>query len=158
METVGLSVDSRLDLLPCFPMTKKTLALFLGLFQTTVSAAPVNEEGHGGEASKPVPVTADGPKLKVEVFANAPDVKNITAICFDDRRDLFVAETYRFRRGIEDNRNHRYWLMDDIKSQTNGDRRAMYDKWKHQFSDPDYFTRYSERVLRLRDSDGDGKA
>ena len=98
------------------------------------------------------------PVLKVEIFADAPDVKNITAICFDDAGDMFVAETYRFRHGIEDNRNHRYWLMDDIKSETLDDRRRMFSKWAHQFEEPDYFTSSSERILRLRDTNNDGEA
>lgn len=119
---------------------------------------PAADDGHGTDAAAAKPITDDGPALTVEVFAEAPEVKNITTICFDEAGDLFVAETYRFRHGIEDNRNHRYWLMDDVKSETSEDRRAMYGKWMHQFDGPDYFTRDSERVLRLRDTDMDGSA
>jgi quinoprotein glucose dehydrogenase len=136
----------------------RSFLIFLGTllpFSSILSA----EDGHGDAAtSTNSEVTDDGPELTVEIFADAPDVKNITAICFDDAGDLFVAETYRFRFGIEDNRNHRYWLMDDTQSETSADRLAMYKKWMHHFSGPNYFTDYSERVLRLRDSDNDGQS
>jgi quinoprotein glucose dehydrogenase len=59
---------------------------------------------------------------------------------------------------IEDNRDHTYWIMDDLATDTNEQRVALYEKWKDKFQDTEYFTRYSERVITLKDTDGDGKA
>ena len=131
-------------------------AILLSLCPRSVWAVP--DDGHGAPGGRLAEVTDDGPALVVERFADAPMVKNITAICFDEKGALYVAETYRFRHGIEDNRDHRYWLMDDVKSETVADRRAMYDKWIGSFPSPAYFTENIDRVLRLRDTNGDGKA
>ncbi|MEM9479078.1 MAG: PVC-type heme-binding CxxCH protein [Verrucomicrobiota bacterium] len=109
------------------------------------------------DPDKSAPKQAEGPKLKVEKFADAPDVRNITAFCFDENWDLYLTETHRFRRGVEDNRNHRYWLMEDIKARTTEDRRKMFEKWEPQLG-TNYFTKFKERVLRLRDTDRDGVA
>ncbi len=131
-------------------------ALLCVLSSLAVRAVP--EAGHGDAGAPLAKVTDDGPALVVERFADAPMVKNITAICFDAKGALYVAETYRFRHGVEDNRDHRYWLMDDVRSETTAHRHAMYEKWIGNFSSPDYFTRSDDRILRLRDLDGDGKA
>ena len=97
------------------------------------------------------------PEFEVEVFSDK--VKNPTAICFDDRGNLYVSETFRWRVGVEDNRNHTYWIMDDLATETNEQRVAYYEKFAaEKLGDPDYFTRESERVVVLRDPDRDGKA
>ncbi|MGK0184310.1 MAG: quinoprotein glucose dehydrogenase [Verrucomicrobiales bacterium] len=112
--------------------------------------------GHGEDTNAGAYSTEDAPKLTVDVFSNK--VKNATAICFDDKGKMYVTETYRWRKGVEDNRDHTYWIMDDLATETNAQRVAVYDKWKSKFEDPEYFTRYSERVITLEDSNGDGKA
>lgn len=116
------------------------------------------EGGHGGGRSGAAGgySTAEAPKLAVDVFSS--EVKNATAICFDDGGKLYVTETYRWRKGIEDNRDHTYWIMDDLATDTNAQRVAVYAKWKDKFEDPEYFTRYSERVVTLEDTNGDGVA
>lgn len=102
-------------------------------------------------------VTAAPDGFKVEVFSDK--VKNPTAICFDDGGGLYVTETFRFRRGVEDNRNHKYWIMEDLATDTTEQRVAYYQKYLgNKIPDLDYFTRHSERVVLLADPDGDGKA
>ena len=44
-----------------------------------------------------------------------------------------------------------------LAAQTLAGRTALYEKWKANFA-PDYFTAKSERVKRLADTDGDGRA
>ncbi|MEM0895911.1 MAG: PVC-type heme-binding CxxCH protein, partial [Verrucomicrobiota bacterium] len=126
-----------------------------------IAVAPLTVAVPPGEfdldPDKSAPKQAHGPKLTVETFAEAPDVRNITAFCFDENWDLYLTETHRFRRGVEDNRNHRYWFMEDIRTRTTTDRRRMLEKWEPQLG-PNYFTQHKERVLRLRDSNGDGAA
>jgi quinoprotein glucose dehydrogenase len=82
------------------------------------------------------------------------------AIEIDEAGRVLVAETGRQDQGAEDNRNHDYWLMDDLASRTVGDRRAYYQKWidKGEIEDPDRFTSATDRVVVLEDTDGDGVA
>ncbi len=93
---------------------------------------------------------------RVEVFSD--QVKNATALCLDPHGNVYVCETYRWRKGIEDNRDHPYWIMDDLACQTVEDRARLYQRWQEKFQDPEYFTRYADRVVRLTDVDGDGRA
>jgi quinoprotein glucose dehydrogenase len=83
-------------------------------------------------------------------------VTSPTAICFDERGNLFVSETHRFRFGIEDDRNHTYWYLDDLAAQTTADRRALHEKWKHK-KPIEALTKRSEIVRVLSDKDGDGR-
>ncbi|WP_338285693.1 HEAT repeat domain-containing protein [Luteolibacter sp. LG18] len=78
-----------------------------------------------------------------------------TAITFDEAGALYVAETHRFRFGVEDNREHLYWYLDDIASQTNADRLAMHEKWKGKKS-IEKMTEKSEEIRKLEDLDHDG--
>ena len=83
------------------------------------------------------------------VFAGQGQLQNPTSIAFDPAGRLLVTETHRWMDGgVEDNRMHTYWIMDDLAAQTLADRAAVYEKWKAQFA-PDYFTSKSERVKRL---------
>ncbi|MFT4547176.1 MAG: quinoprotein glucose dehydrogenase [Verrucomicrobiales bacterium] len=103
------------------------------------------------------PVSAAPPEFEVEVYSDK--VQNPTAICFDDQGRLYVTETFRWGNGVEDNRNHTYWIMDDLASETNEQRVAYYYRYaSEKLGDPDYFTKESERVVVLSDADGDGKA
>lgn len=82
-------------------------------------------------------------------------VTSPTALAYDEQGSLFVAETHRFRHGIEDNRDRQFWLIDDISSRTVRDRRAMLEKWRERVT-PDYLTEKSELIRRLGSPDGDG--
>ncbi len=95
----------------------------------------------------------------VTLFANNKDhqIYSPTAITIDDKGQVYLAETHRLRAGVEDNRDHLYWIMDDIASQSTDDRLAMYEKWKEKFP-PENLTKVSETVRVLVDSDGDGVA
>jgi len=80
-----------------------------------------------------------------------------TALTVDEKGRVFLAETHRFRFGVEDNRNHLYWLMDDISAQTTDDRIAMHKKWQEKLP-LEKLTSVSEKVRVLIDTDGDGVA
>jgi quinoprotein glucose dehydrogenase len=96
--------------------------------------------------------------LKVELFAAEPLLANPVAFCFDEHGRVFVAETHRVGggRGVEDNRGHMYWLDDDLAAMTVEDRVAYMKK--HHPERIAAYTRYSERVKLIEDSDGDGRA
>ena len=97
-----------------------------------------------------------GSTLKVEATYKDQQLSSPTAITFDEQGRVYVAETHRFRDGVEDDRDHLYWYLDDLASKTTGDRRALLEKWKDQVS-IEQLTKKSEVIRRLADTDGDGK-
>jgi quinoprotein glucose dehydrogenase len=68
-----------------------------------------------------------------------------------------VAESFRRKRRVEDNRFSRFWLTDDLQSQTVEDRLRMYEKWPAtREGSMDYYRRQVDRVMKLVDTDSDG--
>ena len=55
----------------------------------------------------------------IQLFAAEPDVANPVAFDVDARGRVFVCETFRQVKGVEDNRSHRHWLEDDLRAQSN---------------------------------------
>jgi quinoprotein glucose dehydrogenase len=80
-----------------------------------------------------------------------------TALTVDEKGRVFVTETHRFGQGVQDNRRHLYWLMDDMSAQTTDDRVAMHAKWKEKLP-LEKMTELSEKIRVLVDTDGDGVA
>ncbi len=94
--------------------------------------------------------------LRVDLFAAEPLLANPVAFCLDEKGVAYVAETFRMKAGVTDTREHMEWLDDDLASRTVADRVAMYRKYLGAG-----FAGYSvehERVRRLVDRDGDGRA
>ena len=94
--------------------------------------------------------------LKVELFAAEPLVANPVAFCVDHRGRVWVCETFRQKRGIEDNRDHGHWLDDDLAAQTVEDRVAYIRK--HLGDKASEYTRHDDRIRLVLDKDGDGTA
>ena len=82
------------------------------------------------------------------------------AIDVDPLGRLYVAEADRHLGGVPDNRQHAYWLLDDLASHTVEDRRAYYEKWiaAGKFAEPGWFTSRFDKAIRLADTNGDGVA
>jgi len=78
-----------------------------------------------------------------------------TAISFGNDGSLYVAETHRFRFGVEDDRNNLFWYHDDLASTTTADRRAMHEKWKAKKS-IEWMTAKSEVIRYLGVDQADG--
>ena len=95
----------------------------------------------------------------VTMFGENKDlgVYSPTALSVDEKGNVYLAETHRFRFGVMDNRDHLYWLMDDLAAQTTADRVAMHEKWKDKVS-LESLTEVSEKIRVLVDTDGDGRA
>lgn len=149
-------VLTSLPRLRCLSIATWQLQLLLAwtfLLSQAISATAAPEAGVPDTASAATASTP--PDWTAEVISD--QVKNATALCVDDRGNIYVTETYRWREGIEDNRNHTYWIMDDLACQTVADRSRMQQKWKDKFSRENYFTTYSDRVVRLEDRDSDGR-
>lgn len=98
--------------------------------------------------------------MTISVFADETMVANPAALCFDRNGALYVAETFRFDTEVGlGYAGRETWLLDDLKNQTPSDRLAMYEKYAADREDgmaP--HTKFSERIRRLVDTNGDGKA
>jgi quinoprotein glucose dehydrogenase len=96
------------------------------------------------------------PGLKLDLWAAEPLLANPVAFCIDERGRIYVAETYRQSKGVEDNRGHGHWLDDDLAALTVEDRLAYF--WKHLGDKVWDYTQEQDRVRLVEDRDGDGKA
>lgn len=94
--------------------------------------------------------------FKVELFAAEPLLANPVALCLDHRGRAYVCETFRHFSGVTDNRDHMYWLADDLACQTVEDRVAMFRK--HLGDRFASYTTEHERLRLVSDADGDGVA
>ncbi|HEY2880852.1 MAG TPA: PVC-type heme-binding CxxCH protein [Pirellulales bacterium] len=111
---------------------------------------PASEEAQRQIATFRIPAG-----MKVTLAAAEPDVANPVCFCFDEQGRLFVAETFRQQKGVEDNRNHLDWLNDDLAAKTVEDRLAMFKKFLG--ADVNKYAIEHDRIRLLEDRDGDGK-
>jgi len=101
-----------------------------------------------------------GTKLEIFATQKAHGVTSPTALSIDEQGRVLVTETWRFGKGvagIDDNRNRKHWLVDDVSNEKTADRLKMYQKWsrKHPMS---IYTKVSEKIRLLEDTNDDGKA
>jgi hypothetical protein len=86
--------------------------------------------------------------------ASEPNLANGVAFCFDPAGRIFVAETYRVKKGVEDNRDHMDWLDDDLAARSVADRREYVKRRMGERIGE--FESASEQVRLLEDRDADG--
>ena len=113
--------------------------------------AAASDEGEQALAGFKVPTG-----LKATLWAAEPDLANPVAFWIDARGRIYVCETFRQSRGIEDNRGHEHWLDDDLAAQTVEDRLAYIKK--HLGEKAADYTKHDDRLRLLEDTDGDGRA
>ncbi len=108
-------------------------------------------------SAAPDGVTIDA-RYAVEVIAGdeARPVVSPTALAIDENGAIIVAETHRFRRGIDDNRDREYWFLQDIAAQSTADRLAMYERWAERVP-MSYYTEFSEQLRIHEDTTGNGE-
>ena len=95
--------------------------------------------------------------FRVELFAREPLVADPVAFDIDSEGRIFVAESHRQERGVEDNRSSAFWLLDDLAAQTVEDRLAYYKKWSDKRKNGmAYYSEFVDRVRMVEDTDGDG--
>ncbi len=94
--------------------------------------------------------------LKVELAAAEPLLANPVAFCIDEQGRFYVAETFRLHTGVTDIRGHMDWLDEELAVKTVEERVAYMTK--HEGKRIADYTKYSDRVRFLWDSDADGKA
>jgi quinoprotein glucose dehydrogenase len=91
--------------------------------------------------------TPDG--LMLSLWAAEPMLANPVAFCIDERGRIYVAETYRQGKGVEDDRGHMDWLDDDLAAETVEDRLAYF--WKRLGDKVWNYTKEQDRVVLLED-------
>jgi quinoprotein glucose dehydrogenase len=111
------------------------------------------ESNEGEQALKGFKVPAG---LERQLFAAEPLLANPVAFTVDHRGRVYVCETFRQSKGVEDNRSHGHWLDDDLAAMTVADRLAYVKK--HLKERANEYTRHDDRIRLLTDTDGDGKA
>lgn len=94
---------------------------------------------------------------KISVWAAEPDVANVAAFDIDRSGRIYVCETFRQNRGVTDNRGHdRKWLMADLASKTVQDRIDYHKRLLGEAAIT--YAQHDDRIRRLSDTDGDGRA
>lgn len=114
--------------------------------------APASDEGQAAIAKMKAP---EG--FEVRLWAAEPLLANPVAMYVTDKGDCYVAETFRIKSGVDDIRDHMDWLDDDVAARTVEDRVEYLRKhWGERFEE--VYTKDSERVRWIGDTDGDGRA
>ena len=103
--------------------------------------------------------------LSVSQFADRDDVVNATTLCLDAQGRVYVAETHRWRRQVQDIRFgggfFKERLHDDISIMSLKEREAFHKKWSgkdREFLKWEEFDDDAEVIKLLQDTTGDGKA
>jgi quinoprotein glucose dehydrogenase len=134
---------------------------FMATNEAEPSFPPAGNEAGKNEGDLVAHATMPGVLLpraaEVAVIADWKDQRTIspTALSVDERNDIHLAETHRFRFGVEDDLDHLYWIVDDTRNESTADRRKMYEKWAEKMP-LERLTAKAELVRKLSDRDGDG--
>lgn len=97
------------------------------------------------------------PGLEVNLWAAEPLLANPVAMVSDERGRWYVAETFRYTDGVLDIRGRMDWLDEELASRSVGERVELMQRRLK----PDKIKAYtveSDRVKRIEDTDGDGRA
>src|SRR5216110_2274124 len=113
--------------------------------------APASDEGE--LAIKKFQVA---PGLKVDLWTAEPLFANPVAFNFDEKGRAYVCETFRLHAGVDDIRGIMDWLDEELAARTVDDRLA--EMKRHLGDRFAQYSEYSERIRRIEDRDGDGKA
>ena len=89
-----------------------------------------------------------------QLAAAEPDVANPVAFHIDEQGRMYVCETFRQQRGVEDNRSHMTWLIDDLALESVEERVEMFKK--HLGEEAAGYEMEHDRIRLLTDTDGDG--
>jgi quinoprotein glucose dehydrogenase len=123
-------------------------------------AAPVEfltKEAYDSEAQARISNFKLPGGVSASLFADSSQTQNPSAICFDNKGRLYIAEIHRWRAGVQDIRNEQRLLLDDINNRTSADRIRMYEQ--DQLTRPlSFYTEFTDRIVRVEDTDGDGRA
>lgn len=94
--------------------------------------------------------------MHASLFAAEPLLANPVAFCIDERGRFYVAETFRQKKGVEDNRSHMNWLHDDLALESVEQRLEMFQKHLKE-KVKDYRIEH-DRIRLVEDRNHDGTA
>lgn len=117
----------------------------------TPPIAAASQEGQLAIGSFKVP---EG--VETKLFAAEPLLANPVVFGIDNTGKVYVCETFRQQKGVEDNRGHMNWLLDDLSLQTVDERVAMFRK--HLGDQANDYTKEQDRLRLIEDTNGDGVA
>jgi quinoprotein glucose dehydrogenase len=132
---------------------------FPGFF---TAAAPAQEGGSArpavasNEAELAIKQFQVAPGLKVDLWAAEPLLANPVAFNFDEHGRAYVCETFRLHAGVDDIRGIMDWLDEELAARSVDDRLA--EMKRHLGERITNYVRHSERLRRLEDRAGTGKA
>ena len=137
------------------------LKLFVGIAFATLSLSVTAQEDYRpsvAEASREGELALKAfripENMKGQLVAAEPLVANpVVFFCANDGR-LYVCESFRQEKGVEDNRSHMNWLENDLRLETVEERLAMFRKYLGD--DVQKYAQEHDRVRLLVDSDQDG--
>lgn len=114
--------------------------------------APASQEGQLAISGFKIP---EG--VEAKLFAAEPMLANPVVFGIDQTTgQVYVCETFRQQKGVEDNRSHMNWLLDDLSLQTVDDRVKMFRKYLgDQVQD---YSKEQDRLRLIEDTNGDGVA
>ncbi|MCY3004065.1 MAG: HEAT repeat domain-containing protein [Planctomycetota bacterium] len=110
-----------------------------------------------GEAADAIARMKAPEGFQVKLWAAEPHLANPVAMYVSNKGEVYVAETYRIKSGVDDIRDHMDWLDDDLACRTVEDRVAYLAKHLGEKFESAY-TKDRERVKWVGDTDGDGVA
>jgi quinoprotein glucose dehydrogenase len=150
-------------------LTRLTIAiLFVILSVDIAGAVDLANAGREGAALPEVAPASDepnesmaairvDPQWNLKLFAAEPDIANVVAIDVDAQGRVFVCETFRQNRGVTDNRAHdEAWVLADLAAKTVQDRIDYHKRLLGEGAGA--YAQQEDRIRRLVDTDGDGRA
>lgn len=88
------------------------------------------------------------------LLASEPALANPVAFHVAADGRVYVCETFRQEVGVEDNRSHMDWLLNDLQMESVEERLAMFKKYLGD--DVNKYATEQDRIRVLRDTNGDG--
>lgn len=142
----------------CFTRTAGCLALGLAWMCFLVAVMAENDPPQKPDVTPQATLAAKAIQIPagftLTTVASEPNLANPVAFCFDPTGRIFVSETYRVKKGVEDDREHQDWLDDDLAARTVADRREFMNR--HMGNRIQEYATASEQVRLLEDRNADG--
>lgn len=114
---------------------------------------PIAEASADAELALQTFVIPEG--VQGSLLAAEPKVANPVAFYVTNDGRVYICETFRQQKGVEDNRSHMEWLNNDLRLQSVEERLAMFKKYLG--ADVAKYGEDHDRIRLLRDTNGDGQ-
>ena len=92
--------------------------------------------------------------MQGKLAAAEPAIANPVAFTVADDGSIYVCETFRQQNGVEDNRSHMNWLMNDLRLESVEERLVMFKQFLGH--DVEKYAAEHDRIRLLQDEDQDG--